>query len=80
MTTRKRTPRVIAFSPTAELAMASEMTFKTPCLKCKNPLDLHQPDLTKPERLLGICPNCHSWMLVDESNNQPRLTLILGPE
>jgi hypothetical protein len=35
------------------------------CLKCSLPLSLFQPDLSSPERLLGICERCKHWFLID---------------
>jgi len=35
------------------------------CLKCSLPLSLFQPDLSAPERLLGVCERCKHWFLVD---------------
>ena len=34
------------------------------CPTCRTPLELHQPDIEQPDRLLGICRNCHGWALV----------------
>ncbi len=35
------------------------------CPDCGNPLDLHQPDPFSPDRILGVCPNCGRWVLID---------------
>jgi hypothetical protein len=35
------------------------------CPDCRNGLDLHQPDPLLPDRLLGICPWCKIWVLID---------------
>jgi hypothetical protein len=32
---------------------------------CHAPLDLHQPDAGRPDRLLGTCEACNAWLLVD---------------
>ncbi len=59
-----------ASSVTAFLAAdeATMITVRTTsgarCPSCHEPLELHQPDETRPERLLGVCPECHDWSLV----------------
>ena len=35
------------------------------CTGCGEVLDLHQPDVEQPDRLLGICPECRTWFLID---------------
>jgi hypothetical protein len=35
------------------------------CPRCGAPLDLHQPDPERPERLLGTCARCGAWFLLD---------------
>lgn len=35
------------------------------CACCQGVLDRHQPDDERPERLLGTCPRCSSWFLID---------------
>jgi hypothetical protein len=35
------------------------------CDCCQSVLDLHQPDPDRPDRLLGTCPECGSWFLID---------------
>ncbi len=39
--------------------------FSADCPNCANLLDLHQPDPQLPDRLLGICPRCKTWFLID---------------
>jgi hypothetical protein len=44
------------------------------------PLALHQPDLERPDRLLGICPECHLWTLVNTGENgKIQLSALLDP-
>jgi ssDNA-binding Zn-finger/Zn-ribbon topoisomerase 1 len=38
---------------------------KANCPECGTTLDLHQPDPFQPERMLGICPDCKTWVLID---------------
>jgi len=35
------------------------------CPDCRGVLELHQPDQRLPERLLGTCPRCSAWFLID---------------
>lgn len=42
------------------------------CDGCGIPLDIHQPDPNRPDRLLGTCEACGNWVLIvadDESNS-----------
>lgn len=36
------------------------------CSSCGARVDLHQPDLEVPERLLASCPRCGTWALLME--------------
>jgi hypothetical protein len=42
-------------------------TFELVCVGCHGPLERHQPDLDRPDRLLGTCPDpdCGAWYLID---------------
>jgi hypothetical protein len=35
------------------------------CPACGEPLDINQPDQTRPERLLAVCCECSAWYVVD---------------
>ena len=35
------------------------------CPGCGMELDIHQPDHGLPERLLGTCPACRSWHIIE---------------
>jgi hypothetical protein len=35
------------------------------CARCQEVLDRHQPDDEQPDRLLGTCPQCSAWYLID---------------
>jgi hypothetical protein len=34
------------------------------CSTCRQPLKIHQPDLTRPDRLLATCSRCGAWFLL----------------
>ena len=36
------------------------------CARCQSPLDRHQPDIERPDRLLGTCCECRAWYLIDD--------------
>jgi hypothetical protein len=38
------------------------------CPSCHDGLGLHQPDAESPDHLLGVCPECRGWFLVDISS------------
>ena len=61
-----RTPRIPMFSTTDDLdANAHDSGGDLACPVCQTPLETHQPDPDMPERLLGCCPRCRAWTLVD---------------
>ncbi|MDR3638434.1 MAG: hypothetical protein P4L84_31815 [Isosphaeraceae bacterium] len=35
-----------------------------PCPRCGEFLVIHAPDPSTPERMLGVCAECHSWYLL----------------
>jgi hypothetical protein len=35
------------------------------CPSCHDLLTIHQPDVERPDLLLGICPECRGWFLID---------------
>src|SRR5690242_3353116 len=35
------------------------------CLACGASLELHQPDIDSPDRMVGICTKCGCWYLLD---------------
>jgi hypothetical protein len=35
------------------------------CPACQELLTVHQPDVELPDRLLGVCPECRVWLLID---------------
>ena len=51
------------------LVLESDEPRRAPlCPRCEEDeeidLDLHQPDLQQPDRILGICPCCGAWYLL----------------
>lgn len=44
----------------------SDDGLETPCCRdCEAPLNVHQPDEDRPEHLLGTCPRCGAWYLIE---------------
>ena len=35
------------------------------CSRCESALHIHQPDEQLVDRLIGTCPDCHAWYLID---------------
>jgi hypothetical protein len=35
------------------------------CIRCKSFVHVHQPDEELTDRLLGTCPECFAWYLID---------------
>jgi hypothetical protein len=54
------------------------------CPDCRIALELLQPDPLTPDRMLGICCDCHAWFLVElgaTSSDRVLLRLpMLGPD
>jgi hypothetical protein len=52
------------------------------CPNChRRRLELSQPDLSRPDRLLGICPRCHCWSVIEEGDEgRSRITLMSEPD
>ena len=51
------------------------------CLECHDVLDVHQPDAANPARLLGTCPECGEWYVLDfeESLDEPQCLMLHLP-
>ncbi len=45
------------------LGQSAQQSLAICCPQCENPLTLHQPDPTLPDRLLATCDDCKSWFL-----------------
>jgi hypothetical protein len=35
------------------------------CPACHDSMEIHQPDAGRARRLLGVCPSCGAWYLID---------------
>jgi hypothetical protein len=49
------------------------------CHDCNTTLDLIQPDPTAPDRMLGVCPGCHGWYLVELDPEQKTVVVLRLP-
>jgi hypothetical protein len=49
------------------------------CIRCGEPLELHQPDAASPGRLLGTCRVCSTWFLVEERRDGSGIVLVEFP-
>jgi len=59
---------------------ASEQSIEAQCLNCPSGLILHQPDLNRPERLLGICESCKHWFLIDLASDEKQGVMVMLPD
>jgi hypothetical protein len=50
------------------------------CRACKAFLDTHQPDPSQPERILGTCPQCGVWMLIESTGDDSKLMVLELPD
>ena len=50
------------------------------CLACKGPLDLHQPDVGSPDRMVGVCMKCGRWYLLDSIAGTDEALMVLLPD
>ncbi|WZO99195.1 zinc ribbon domain-containing protein [Isosphaeraceae bacterium EP7] len=50
------------------------------CRDCGGPLEIHQPSVDHPERLLGTCADCGDWYQAVPTAVGFSLTLIPVPE
>jgi hypothetical protein len=50
------------------------------CLSCDSSLELHQPDPGFAERLLGICPDCQRWYILDLIPDEDEAVIVSIPE
>ncbi len=57
--------KVLAKLDVLRFDLGVERSARARCLNCSRPLSLSQPDLSSPDRLLGICVQCKHWFLVD---------------
>lgn len=50
------------------------------CTVCHQPLDLHQPDVEQPDRLLATCGNCGAWHLLQQPDHGKKSLLARLPD
>ncbi len=50
-----------------------------PCLRCRAPLDMHQPDCALPDLMLATCAECHAWHVIDCQTGAPPAFVALLP-
>jgi hypothetical protein len=69
---------------TALVSLASNDLSSLRCLQCGGEIELFQPDLLRPERLLAVCRHeekpCGRWHLVETRPERPDALVILLPE
>jgi len=50
------------------------------CLYCGESLELHQPDIGSPDRMVGICTKCGCWYLLDAIPGRNRAVMVRLPD
>ena len=50
------------------------------CPRCGKSLELQQPIIDEPDRLLGVCKECERWVLIELGVDCPEATMVLLPE
>lgn len=55
-------------------------TEATECLECGGRLEFHQPDAQRPDRMLGVCEECHRWSIVEVDAGRAGVNLVLLPD
>jgi hypothetical protein len=50
------------------------------CITCDVDLDLHQPDIGSPDRLVGICEACGRWFVIDLIPGTDEAVMVLLPD
>ena len=50
------------------------------CLACEGSLDLHQPDIGSPNRMVGVCVNCGCWYLLDLIEGSNEAVMVRLPD
>ncbi len=49
------------------------------CPACDLLMDLHQPDPRDPDLLLGTCPKCGAWHLIETAPDQVGVAIVTLP-
>jgi hypothetical protein len=50
------------------------------CPGCGGRMELHQPDARCPDRLLGVCEDCHRWSILEDAEGRGEVALVMLPE
>lgn len=50
-----------------------------PCFQCAEQVEVHQPEPEGPDRLLGTCPGCGAWYLLDALADRSEVAMVLLP-
>lgn len=79
----KRTRSITWSIRALSVAFDPDGTSTLRCMACGSALDLHQPDATQPDRLLGTCSGdhgpCGCWHMIDLTPDQKQANLHLMP-
>ena len=77
---RHETPRRLSIPLPIATAERTDAGGPAACLNCARELDVHQPDVQDPGRLLGTCEACHAWHLIEWDAGRPGRLVVLLPD
>lgn len=73
-------PKTISMTWTATVVdVGSDGLVSPRCQKCRCELDVHQPEEDRPDQLLGTCPACHAWHLVEVAPDGAEAVVLAIP-
>lgn len=64
----------------SRLPLPGGSPFAMDCPKCRRALDVHQPDIGRPERLLGTCEACGGWYFVVHVPEEDEAVVLALPD
>jgi uncharacterized protein YbaR (Trm112 family) len=50
------------------------------CQVCKGFIEIHQPNPVEPERILGTCPQCGLWYLIESQEKIDQIMVLQLPD
>lgn len=76
---RFSSPRTSTPSPTL-VSTDPEQLANASCPRCQAPLEIHQPSIQSPHRLLLTCTLCDGWYYLEVDPDSPMATMVYWPE
>ena len=76
---RRNSLRITSATLNYSSVLVSRLT-KLGCRWCRTTLQIHQPNVDKPEQLLATCPGCGAWFRVEIRAGETHGVIISVPE